>query len=226
MFKADGSKMVTFQVPDGTKACGVACTSQHVYLTDSKTGSVLMFDLQGKLIKSIPVRIRGRGNIALSGTNMYVTSRDDHKVYKLKLPDGDNKIMFLQQSDGIDRPFGVAASTTCVAVTSYDKHTVHVFNAAGKLKFQYGQHGNCGSGPGQLSTPWEVEMDSAGRVIIADYNNHRIVLLSSKGEHLGDIVLEQDSLREPKGLCINNNKDIVVGCLNVFTIATNRYFFQ
>jgi DNA-binding beta-propeller fold protein YncE len=226
MYKADGSKMVNFQVPDGTQAWGVACTSQHVYLTDTKTGSVLMFDLQGKLIKSMSVGVQGRSCIALSGSFMYVTSRDDHKVYKLKLPDLNNKTVLLQQSDGIDEPFGVAASTTHVAVTSVEKHTVHVFNTAGKLQFQYGQKGIYGSGPCLLFMPWEVQLDSAGRVIIADYGNDRIVLLSSKGEHLGDIMLEQDSLKRPEGLCINNNGDIIVGCYNPNTIATYHYYFQ
>jgi hypothetical protein len=62
---------------------------------------------------------------------LILSSNDDNKVYKFKLPDVNNKTVFLQQTDGIDYPFGVAASSTRVAVTSHHNHTLHVFNTAG-----------------------------------------------------------------------------------------------
>jgi hypothetical protein len=226
MFKPDGSRMVTFQMPEDTMASGVACTQEHVYITDFKTKAVLVFDYRGQHIKSIPVKINLYGFVALCGANMYVTSQGDNKVYKLKLPDGDNKIVFLPQSEWVDLPWNVAANSTRVAVSSDEKHTVHVFDSAGKLKFIYGECGNGGAGPGQLNSPQAVALDPVGRVIIADYANNRICILSSNGKHLWDIMLEPDNPSTPRALCINNNGDIVVGCSTSHTIATYKYSFE
>lgn len=221
MMKVSQQKL---EVPFGTRGSGIACTSQHIYISDQSwtAGSVAMFDYEGQHIKCIPIgRVACKG-IAISVEQMYVTSGDDHKVYTLKLPDGDGKTTFLQESDGISNPHGVAASSTRVAVTSHGNHTVHVFNDVGELQFKYGEHGNSGSGIGQFQWPCGVALDCIGRVIIVDRGNNQIQILSSKGEHLGNIKL--DGLNSPQGLCINNDGNIVVGCdCRPWTIAVYKY---
>ena len=52
-------------------------------------------------------------------------------------------------------------SNHCIRIVDTDGHGVHTI----------GKHGN---GNGEFNTPYGVTMDSRGRLIVADRNNHRI----------------------------------------------------
>ena len=64
------------------------------------------------------------------------------------------------------RRVGVAASHTRVAITSYDKHTVHVFNTVGRPQFVYERIRR--PDPREVKYPHRVTLDAAGRVLVAD----------------------------------------------------------
>ncbi len=55
------------------------------------------------------------------------------------------------------------------------------FNAAGEYIMEWGQ---IGDGPGEFRTPHAVEMDSEGRLFVADRGNHRIQIFDQDGNHL------------------------------------------
>ena len=122
----------------------------------------------------------------------------------MQIPDGSNKAVFLQQSDGIQDPRGISSNNTSVAITSFRNHTLHLFDTDGKLKFKYG--GKEGSGLDQFNHPWGVALDAAGRVLVADCHNNRVPVISCRGQTLDHTPVSG----WPCGLSINNEVQFTV----------------
>jgi DNA-binding beta-propeller fold protein YncE len=91
----------------------------------------------------------------------------------------------------------VAESHTDVA----DPHLVariSVFDRNGKFLRTIGR---AGTGPGEFRTPHALELDSQGRLIVADRHNHRIQILTKDGKFVG----EYDDFGRTSGLAIDRN---------------------
>ncbi len=71
---------------------------------------------------------------------------------------------------------------------------VKVFDPAGKFLFSFGQEG---SGPGQFNTPLGMDIDSAGRLYVADSGNQRIQVFTAKGHFVDEIKLNFKNGKEP-----------------------------
>ena len=61
--------------------------------------------------------------------------------------------------------------------------------------------GQTGTGPGEFRTPHAVELDSQGRLIVADRHNHRIQILTKDGE----FIREYAEFGRVSGLAIDSN---------------------
>ena len=60
-----------------------------------------------------------------------------------------------------------------------------------------------GSGVGQLNNPRHLAVDIYGNVLVADYGNNRVVLLSPSFTHLGYITVPGHKLRGPFALYLD-----------------------
>jgi hypothetical protein len=63
----------------------------------------------------------------------------------------------------------------------YGNARVHKYTADGEHLFSWGDYG---TDPGQFNFPHSVCTDSAGRVYIADRENHRVQLFDAEGQYL------------------------------------------
>jgi len=61
--------------------------------------------------------------------------------------------------------------------------------------------GKTGTGPGEFRTPHALELDSKGRLIVADRHNHRVQILTKAGQFLA----EYDEFGRVSGLAIDKN---------------------
>jgi DNA-binding beta-propeller fold protein YncE len=61
--------------------------------------------------------------------------------------------------------------------------------------------GKAGTGPGEFRTPHALELDSRGRLIVADRHNHRIQILTNEGK----LLREYDDFGRVSGLAIDRN---------------------
>jgi DNA-binding beta-propeller fold protein YncE len=61
--------------------------------------------------------------------------------------------------------------------------------------------GKSGTAPGEFRTPHAIELDSTGRLIVADRHNHRIEILTKQGKVLGEL----DEFGRVSGLAIDKN---------------------
>ena len=77
--------------------------------------------------------------------------------------------------------------------------------------WQYG--GMTGKGVGMLDNPIGICTDGQNRVLVADMNNDRIVVLSPAGEFVKELVSSRDGLCKPGAVTLKNNC-LVVGDLN------------
>jgi DNA-binding beta-propeller fold protein YncE len=75
---------------------------------------------------------------------------------------------------------------------------ISVFDRNGKFLRNLGK---AGTGPGEFRTPHAVELDSRGRLIVADRHNHRIQILTKDGT----FVAEYDDFGRTSGLAIDRN---------------------
>jgi len=75
---------------------------------------------------------------------------------------------------------------------------ISVFDKNGKFLRVIGK---TGMGPGELRTPHALEIDSKGRLIVADRHNHRIQVLTKAGR----FVREYDDFGRTSGLAIDKN---------------------
>jgi DNA-binding beta-propeller fold protein YncE len=64
--------------------------------------------------------------------------------------------------------------------------------------------GKAGTGPGEFRTPHALEIDSQGRLVVADRHNHRIQILAKDGS----FIREYDEFGRTSGLAVDRN-DVV-----------------
>jgi len=65
--------------------------------------------------------------------------------------------------------------------------------------------GSSGSGPGQLSDPAGLVVDTVGNIIVADSKNHRLCLYNMEGKFLCNLSLSPDT-RRPSGVSLDKDK--------------------
>ena len=80
------------------------------------------------------------------------------------------------------------------------------------VEFQF-KFGSKGSGDGKFTQPHGVAVDSLGRIIVADSDNHRIQVFDSVGVFLFDFGSHGSTdgqLRSPRGVAVNSSDSVIV----------------
>lgn len=111
---------------------------------------------------------------------IFLLSEEMSKVYVYG--PGENLIVSFGEKGGspgkMSRPrgLGLDEKKKCVYVVDYMRHTVLVFDMAGRFIFEFGGRGE---GPMWFNFPNALTVDSNGNVIIADLFNNRVQVLES-----------------------------------------------
>lgn len=221
VFGPDGSLRHDLQPPRRIAATDVDCAATNIVVADLTTKSVLVFEEDGSYIRSFPVGFTGCAGISVHDDKIFITSGNENKIYQLDWPSGGNKKVFARGPEvDLQRPRYVAASATNVVVSSFNNATVHVLDRSGQVQVMCkGQ----GSKPGHLGSPRGVAIDQEGRVIISDYDNNCIRILSREGQFLGHIDLQQDG---PVGVAVNSQGHLVIAIINSQKVITYEYSCQ
>jgi DNA-binding beta-propeller fold protein YncE len=157
--------------------------------------------------------------------NIWTTDSADHVVYKfspegqLLLTLGKRKVAGDDTStDLFNRPSDVAfAPNGNVYVTDgYVNSRIVVFDKNGKFLKIIG--GKKGAGPGEFNLPHAIVFDSKGRMLIADRENERIVIMDQDGKWIG----EWKGLSKPSGLAIAADDTLYVGDVDASTVTIAR----
>lgn len=175
------------------KPHGVAVRRGRVYVGDSVSGAVRVFDIPGKRFFSIGQDEPGQllqplGLDTDAAGNVYVVDATSRQV---NVYDPDGK--FLRQFGGrsvFSRPSGVGVDAKgerayvvdAGGVDRTDEHRVRVFDArTGKHLFDIGKRG---ARDGEFNLARDAAVDAAGNVYVIDGGNFRVQVFDRDGKYL------------------------------------------
>jgi DNA-binding beta-propeller fold protein YncE len=185
---------------------GVAVDGQgHVYLSTDGEGSILVFDRDGKLVRSMgrewrPVEAgQGTHDLQLNREGgqdfLYIVSLFRHEFAKLTTKGEVVYVKGFPQESGVYKskeefaPTGIAvASNGDVYVTDgYGANYVHRYDAKGGYVSSWGGKSSAAREDGKFSTPHKIAIDARGSepsVLVTDRANHRLQWFTLDGRHL------------------------------------------
>jgi NHL repeat len=218
------------QLPDGWRlgqTAAVATDGQdRVFVFHRPPGDeppVLVFDRQGALVSSwgkdfledAHGMVIGPDATAGGAERLWLVDRGPHLVYQCT-PDGAPlRTLGTRGVAGEQVPFNrptdvaVAPNGEVYVSDGYGNARVHRFGADGTLLQSWGVPGQ---GPGEFKLVHSVWVDShggregAGRVLVADRENHRVQRFTADGEYLG----EWGGFRQPTDLFVDEQGFVYV----------------
>jgi len=115
------------------------------------------------------------GGVAVSGDVVYVADSGNNRLQRFTLS-GESRGVIVPPGT-LGYPKGVAARGSRLLVADNQNHRVLVLDNGGRLLHEIKT--DASAGRGDLSHPYGVAFDPAGRVFVADNMNHRVVRFST-----------------------------------------------
>ncbi len=154
--------------------------ARRLYLTDTLRHQVLVFGLDGRLVRAIGQRGAGPGEfnhptaLTLSAGKLYVVDSMNFRIQALTL-DGSYVSSFGRlgnQTGTLNRPKGIAADTDGnLYVVDALFETVQIFDPEGRLLYYFG---SSGTKPGEFQLPSGISIDDRNIIYVADSLNRRV----------------------------------------------------
>lgn len=206
--------------PAFTKPYGVAARNGKIYVTDTVSRTIAVFDVPRRKVFYMGVRAPGTlvkpSGIALdSQMRVYVADVTARKVNIY-----DNLGLFLRSvgsEEDLERPTGVAVNAAGDRIYVIDRsqnenvnHRVVAYDDKGKKLFVIGERG---VGEGQFNVPVQGAVGPDGTLYVLDAGNFRIQAFDRDGKFLrawgktgnniGDFV-------RPRGIAVDNDGNVYV----------------
>ena len=165
----------------------------RVYVFTRGEHPLLIFDREGNLLASWGEGLFKRPHGITMGPKetLYLIDDGGHAVYQFTL--GGKLLMTLgtpgkgagfMSGQPFNQPTKVARDPKTGELyisDGYGNARVHKYTSDGEYLFSWGE---CGTEPGQFNLVHSVVLDRAGRVFVADRENHRIQIFDSQGKFL------------------------------------------
>jgi len=179
-----------------------------VYIADIDAASVYIYSPEKRQMRSITemgpdTRLVSPVGVTVSDEGVIFVS--DSYLRKVFALDQKGKPFFtLSEQDGFIRPTGICAHDGKLYVVDTPSNRICVFDARGKLQFQFGRRGN---GDGEFNIPTYVAVDHQGWIYVTDTMNFRIQIFDGEGNFLKSIGGAGDasgSFARPKGIAVDS----------------------
>lgn len=203
------------------KPYGVAVFQGRVYVTDTLSRSVLMFDVPGNKFKIFdqdgPGALRKPIGIAASSTGEIFVA--DHTAKRIVVFDKDGKFLRAFGNRNIlKRPSGVAVSPDGNRAYVIDtggidtqEHHLYIFNAqTGDLERTVGTRGK---EEGEFNLALQVTTAKDGTVYVTDSGNFRVQAFNANGDFkmaFGQVGRKSGNFARPKGIATDSDGNIYV----------------
>jgi DNA-binding beta-propeller fold protein YncE len=161
---------------------------KRIFVSDTGTHDIKVFDSQGRLMKTIGRRGEGEGefnfptHLAFARGELYVTDTMNSRIQVLSEDGAVTRLRFGSRGLNVGdlvRPKGVAvdAEGNIYVIESYYDHLL-VFNRRGELLLGIG---GGGKDIGKFDLPAGVWVDSRNRIFVADMFNGRVAVFQFLG---------------------------------------------
>nr|XP_022302498.1 uncharacterized protein LOC111110336 [Crassostrea virginica] len=228
-FNIQGVLQKTIQTKSGEWPIDIAVdTTGALLYSDSKTRTV--YRIKNDQTEGI-ITLQGwrpRNLCVTSSGDLLITMYSDDKTQSKVVRYSGSTIKQTIQFDDEGQP--LYSGNPCIKYISEKRNldicvadhragAVVVVNQAGKLQFKYTGH----SSPTKNKPfkPYGITTDSQNRILTSDGNNHCIHILDADGQFLRYI--DNCDLRDPFGLCVENNDSLFVCEQNKGNVKEIRY---
>ena len=145
------------------------------------------------------------GGIATAGGQVFVADTRNDRIQRFSA-DGSDPAVIVPNSGTLLRPQGLTIHGTRMIVADDDHHRLLAFDLGGRQLKSIGA--GLGNGPGQLQNPYDVALDAAGHVFVADNSNHRVLRFDTLPNYAyearwGSYGAGLGQLQYPRGIAAN-----------------------
>ncbi|XP_078329851.1 uncharacterized protein LOC111117816 [Crassostrea virginica] len=103
-----------------------------------------------------------------------------------------------------------------ICTSDYDKDAVVVVNKSGQHRFSY-------RGQGSVFRPYGICTDVLGHILVCDFVSDTVHLLDQNGGFLSIILSEQQGIKRPRGVCVDDENNLYVGHHDTNTVTVYKY---
>jgi outer membrane protein assembly factor BamB len=210
IYKQDGRNIVNATLFSQMR--DIASNENNLYMTTYGNGQVYVYDKNNDKQKIINVHFNGMAGIAVTNQHMYVTSGFGNNVFRLDMPHGENKRVFISSKRGLRNPIFAAANGGLLAVVSRENNKIFVFDMQGASRYIIDNQ----RGPANQQSFYRgIALDSNGNLIYTDSSNRLVRIVSPKGKKMYDIDLEIGGLKikiYPDILTLSKTGQLIVVC--------------
>ncbi|XP_022342489.2 uncharacterized protein LOC111136144 [Crassostrea virginica] len=103
-----------------------------------------------------------------------------------------------------------------ICTSDYNKRAVVVVNKSGQHRFSY-------KGLGPEFLPWGICTDVLGHILVCDKDKKSLHLLDQDGGFLTIILSPQQGIKDPRGVCVDDENNLYVGQYYTNTVTVYKY---
>lgn len=212
-FTRSGSLKTQYELDERCIPYDTTVTNDGHVLVADNGGNIHKFDSAGRKLDTMAGKFEGVGRLASihrRNGHFVITSSGEQKV-KVFNHNGDLQMSLPKDGSGInlDHPHYVATNKlNDIIVSDFKQHAVFAFDACGNLRFKYS--GN-GIDAGELKCPSAVCCDNFNNILVADFMNDRVHMLSPSGQFLGYLLTKENSITCPNFLSTDGDGHLYVG---------------
>ena len=215
VFSCNGDYLFMFS-QKMNKPFGICISQNKVFVTQYTGHCINMYELEGKLIKSVGSEGNGEAqfknphvlDVSDRNNNIYVCDRDNHRI---QIFTEELKYHFMLGVDLLRCPRDVKVSRDRVFVLAENDPCMFVFNSDHVLTNRLITRGH----GKQTNYPCRFDLDREYNIIMSDWGNHCVYVFNQEGEQIHKFGKEGQGIGEfyhPRGIALNNTGHIIVVC--------------
>jgi len=216
-----GQLMHSYQFPEGQIPYDTTVSPDGEILVTNNAGQIIKFTKSGTVCGTFDNMFKGTGRLTTNSCgHILVCSSDEHCVHVYdksgkwinSIPEISTNIddsSCGEKHGTLSNPHYITTNhVDAVIVSSFSDNCIVVFDASGNHLFTYSGAGVIGGG---LKCPSAVCCDPFDNILIADFTNDHIHLVSSSGTFLGYLLGKEQGLACPNCLTMDSEGRLLIG---------------
>ena len=175
-----------FTIPGSSGAWGIAASKKVLFVSENSRNIIHRIQLPEKVITAWSSGGTVNSLSISKQGNVLVCSQTLKKL--VEYTDTGTILREIPLPSGIDYPLGSIQLDNNQFFVSHGGNMQRVCLVDDKAQLIKSFGGTPGSGSGQLNSPYRFVVDQNGFVLVADFSNHRVVLLNAQLEYVKDLI--------------------------------------